>query len=216
MATKKEIGLGRADVRSAVVCEIRLATVNRVARLFAGDEAGLARIHSISNGGVELSSMMDLSIGQKIRLDLSETVSMAATIIVRDGKRYCLAFQHNINCAHLLRQLVAEARSSRARPLRLRTPPMRARFQSIKGVQQLEIQDISQRGMRVRHNELFEPGLPLVIQLPNGRECRGVVRWTNNGSAGVQLVDILSADDLGATSRLGAEWQNPACGTQTV
>lgn len=191
----------RSDVRGAdMVCDLRLSTVNRVARLFVGDEAGLARIHAISDGGVELSSIMDLPVGQMLRLDLSETVSMRAAVIARDGKRYGLAFQHRISCAELLRQLVAEARSSRARPLRLTTPPMQARFQSLKGIQQLELEDISQRGMRVRHDGSFEPGLPLWIQLPNGRECRGVVRWTGERSAGVQLVDILSADDLGAIS----------------
>ena len=187
-----------------MVRDVRLATVNRVARLFAAGEPGLARLHRISDGGVELSSILDLQIGQMVLLDLSETVSMRATVIARDGKRYDLAFEQKVNCAELLRQLVAEARSSRARPLRLTTQPMRANGRSLKGVHQLELEDISQRGMKVRHDGSFQPGLRVSIQLPNGRDCRGIVQWTDERRAGLQLLDILSTDELGSVSRLCA------------
>jgi hypothetical protein len=212
MATKHDSELVRLGGQgAATVCDLRLSTVNRVARLVVGDEAGLARVHAISNDGVELSSILDLPAGQTVRLDFSETVSMAATVKARDGKRYCLAFGHRINCAELLRRLVAEARSSRARPLRLRTPPMHARIRSLKGIIELELKDISQRGMRVRNDGSFEPGLPLWIRLPNGRECRGVVRWAGACSAGLQLLDVLSADELGAVTRL---WSVPVSNTE--
>ncbi|MDB5675534.1 MAG: PilZ domain protein [Sphingomonas bacterium] len=187
-----------------MVCDVRLATVNRVARLFVADEPGLARLHRISDGGVELSSTMDLQIGQMVQLDLSETVSTRATVIAGNGQRYDLAFEHKVNCAELLRQLVAEARSSRSRPLRLTTGPIHANVRSLLGVHQLELKDISQRGMKVRHDGSFQAGLRVSIQLPNGRECRGIVQWTDERCAGLQLLDILSADELGSISRLRA------------
>jgi len=40
-------------------------------------------------------------------------------------------------------------------------------------------------------------------RIPNGLECQGTVRWTNEISAGLLLVDVLSAGDLGAVSGLG-------------
>jgi hypothetical protein len=205
MATTMGTEPARPDTRGGgMVCDVRLATVNRVARLFAGDEPGLARLHRISDGGVELSSTMNLQIGQVVQLDLSETVSTRATVIARNGQRYDLAFEHKVSCAELLRQLVAEARSSRARPLRLATRSIRANGLSLQGIHQLELEDISQRGMKVRHDGSFQAGLRVSIQLPNGRECRGIVQWTDERRAGLQLLDILSADELGSVSRLRA------------
>lgn len=209
MVTKNDFNLLRPSAQNGgLVGDVRLSTVNRVARLRAADEAGLARVHALSSGGVELSSIMDLRIGQVIQLDLSETISTTAAVTARDRNRYALAFEHNINSAELLRQLVAEARSNRARPLRLATRRISAKGQSAMGIHQLELDDISQRGMKVRHDGSFQAGLRVSIQLPNGRDCQGVVRWTKEFSAGVQLIDILSAEDLGAVSRLGDSLSN--------
>jgi hypothetical protein len=205
MATKMGTDPARPDTRGGgMICDVRLATVNRVARLFVGNEPGLARLHRISDGGVELSSIMDLQIGQMVQLDLSETVSTRATVIARNSQRYDLAFEHKVNCAELLRQLVAEARSSRARPLRLTTQLMYINGRSLQGIHQLELENISQRGMKVRHDGSFQAGLRVSIQLPNGRECRGIVQWTDERHAGLQLLDILSADELGSVSDLRA------------
>jgi hypothetical protein len=203
MAMKNDFDLLRSNAQTGgLVRNVRLSTVNRVARLHLAEEAGLARVHALSSGGVELSSIMNLRIRQTMQLDLSETISTIATVIARDGNRYALAFQHNINSAELLRRLVAEARSSRARPLRLAARRISAEGRSARGIHQLELEDISQRGMKVRHDGSFQAGLRVSIQLLNGRECQGIVRWARDFSAGLQLVDILSADDLGTVSRL--------------
>jgi PilZ domain. len=203
MATKMDTDPLRLNLTGCSMADhINLPTVNRVARLHVGHETGLARMHRISNGGTELSSVIDLRIGQLIRLDLSETVSTTATVVLKDGKRYIVAFSQTVNCAELLRQLVQEARSTQSRPLRLKTPLMRVEGQSLAGSHELELENISQQGMKVRHDGSFQPGLRVWIQLPNGIERRGVVRWADERSAGLLLADILSADDLGAVSRL--------------
>lgn len=205
MASQIDTDLSRPDLwGGSVPWNLQLATVNRVARLTVGCETGLARVHRISDVGLEISSIMTLQFGQVALLDLSETVSANATVFGRDGKRYCLGFQQRVDCAALLRELVAEARTSRARPLRLTTPSMRANGTSANGIHQLEVLDISQRGMKVRHDGSLQAGLRVCIQLPNGRECRGIVQWVKDGRAGLQLLDLLSADELGSVSRLCA------------
>jgi hypothetical protein len=83
-----------------------------------------------------------------------------------------LAFEHYINSAELLRRLVAEARSSRARPLRLAAHRIDARGRSAKGIHQLEGDDISQRGMKVRHDGTFRPGFRVCVQLPRAANAR--------------------------------------------
>jgi len=133
-------------------------------------------------------------------------------VAAKDCSRYALAFEGHINCAELLRQLVAEARSDKGRPLRLTASGISAEGRSVIGVHQLELDDISQRGMKVRHDGSLEAGLRVSIQLPNGRECHGIVRWAKTSSAGLQLVDALSADDLGAISRLGGNSSNSLLG----
>ncbi|THD34434.1 MAG: hypothetical protein E7773_14680 [Sphingomonas sp.] len=204
MDTKDDFDrLRPAAQNGGLVGDVRLSTVNRIARLHIAGEAGLARVHTLFDGGIELSSIMDLRMGQAIRVDFSETVSLTATVAGKACNRYALAFQRPVNCAELLRRLVAEARSKRARPLRLATGRVSANGRSAEGVHKLEVDDISQRGMKVRHDGSFKAGLRVSVQLPNGRECQGVVRWTKESSAGLQLVDILSAEELGAVSFLG-------------
>src|SRR4051812_22302703 len=148
MATNDDFDLLRAGAReSGLVGDVRLSTVNRVARLRVANETGLARVHTLSNSGVELSSIMDLQIGQVIELDLSERISTTATVSAKDRNRYALAFECHVNCAELLRRLVAEARSDRGRPLRLAAGRISASGRSALGVHQLQLDDISQRGM---------------------------------------------------------------------
>ena len=204
MAAKDDFNrLRPRALNGRLVGDVRLSTVNRVARLHIAGETGLARVHTLFDGGVELSSIMDLRMGQAIRIDFSETVSATATVAAKACNRYALAFERPVNCAELLRQLVAEARSKRARPLRLSTEQVSAVGRSAKGVLQLQLGDISQRGMKVRHDGSFQAGLRVSIQLPNGRECQGIVRWAKRSSAVLQLVDSLSAEVLGAVSSLG-------------
>lgn len=81
MATNINTELGRTPVeRGDGVRDLRLATVNRVARLIVNGEAGLARLHRLSNAGVELSSIMVLQIGQMIQVDLSDTISRKSVV----------------------------------------------------------------------------------------------------------------------------------------
>ena len=203
MATKMIIDPERSEIRSgSLPGDVGLATVYRIARLTVADEEGFARLHRLSNGAVELSSCLDLKVGQTVRVDLSETVSIYPTVSERDGERHTLKLGQSIDCADLLRQLVAEARSSRARPLRLATRQTVATARSLQGLHQLELKDISQRGMKVRHDGSFRAGLRVLVQLPNGRECRGIVRWTDDDRAGLQLIDMLSADEPGAVTSL--------------
>jgi hypothetical protein len=188
----------------------RLSTVNRVARIHLPGEAGLARVHSLSDCGVELSSVMNLRVGQAIQVDFSETTSANATVVAKTRDRYSLRFEDLVNCAELLRRLVAEARAERSRPMRLAAGGLCAKGKSTNGIHELELHDISQRGMKVRHDGSFQPGLRVTIQLPNGRECQGIVRWTKNSSAGLQLADILSPHELGAVSLLGDDLSSPS------
>src|SRR4051812_38690670 len=189
MATNDDFDLLRAGAReSGLAGDVRLSTVNRVARLRVANETGLARVHTLSNSGVELSSIIDLQIGQAVKLDLSEMVSTTATVATKDCNRYALAFEARVNCAELLRQLVAEAGSYRGRPMLLAADRISAKGRTAKGVHRLELDDISQRGMRVRHDGSLEAGLRVDIDLPNGRKCQGIVCWVKNSSAGLQLI----------------------------
>lgn len=203
MATKMDVEPISSDRRiTGLVGGIQLATVNRVARLLAPKDMGLSRMHRISDTGAELSSTMQLAVGQAVQLDLSETVSLDAEVSMGLGGRYGLIFRQSIHPALLLRDLVQEARSARARPLRLATGRMKAIGKCTDGNRPLEVRDISQRGMKVRHDGEFRPGLRVCIQLPNGRECRGIVRWTNESCAGLLLDEILSANELGSVCAL--------------
>jgi hypothetical protein len=69
-------------------------------------------------------------------------------------------------------------------------------------MQIVRLRDISQRGAKVVHDGRFFAGLAVKIQINPEIERRGIVRWSRDGIAGVQLMVPLSVDDLGSISLL--------------
>ena len=62
--------------------------------------------------------------------------------------------------------------------------------------------NVSRQGIGVAHGGCFTPGVPTKLLFPGGNEHRGVVRWSDEGRAGIFLIDPLPSDQLESASRL--------------
>ncbi|UZK67064.1 PilZ domain-containing protein [Sphingomonas sp. M1-B02] len=179
----------------------RVQTVFRVARVVTNTDQGLARVQNISDEGVRLRVHLPVLLGDTLALELAEGISINGDVVWSDGLDCGLRLQKEVDSAALLTRLAAQAREAASRPLRLPiiTPAL---TRSAAGTRVVEIADISQRGMKLKHDGSFSEGLGVKITLPSGKERRGIVRWSHEMIAGVMLLEPFSVEDLGSASSL--------------
>lgn len=188
---KEDGGVARPDLRTSR----RLITISRIAMIEAGGQFLLAKVNNISDGGVEVVTSAVLRPGSRLRLHLSTLISLEAVVVWRTGRSHGLAFSVPIDCATLLRQLVQDTRAGKSRAFRI-TIARQAIAASRIGVQAVTVENISQRGVLVRHDANWEVGMPVTIALPGCSERRGTVRWSRDGRAGVSLTDPFTLDEI--------------------
>lgn len=175
----------------------RLRTVYRVARVIARGDQGLARVHNISDEGLMLSISLDLYLGDTVRVDLSDNCTVSGKVVWRAGGRCGIKLNQPIDGAAVLKQLYDERCAASSRPMRL-THRKALIVSSSLGTQVVALRDISQGGMAITHDGCFTPGLFVKVQLNADVERRGVVRWSENGVAGIALMGLLSVEELGS------------------
>jgi hypothetical protein len=62
--------------------------------------------------------------------------------------------------------------------------------------------------MQITAADAFEPGLRVRVILEGGRECEGVVRWSQDNVAGLMLLDPLPIKELGSVRALSRRLAN--------
>lgn len=179
----------------------RIQTVLRIGRVIADQDEGLVKVRNLSDQGARLQLKIPVKPGDKLSLELGHDAVMPGRIVwVSDGD--CgLQFDHEIDCAGMLVRLANQSRSGLSRAVRLPIA-LPAITRSQNGLRRTIVEDISQRGMKLRNDNHFAEGLRVSVTLPSGLERSGVVRWTKENVAGVMLLDPFSAQELGSAKDL--------------
>ena len=180
---------------------LRLRTVYRVARAFAHDDQGLARVINISDHGLMLSTRLDVAIGDAVTVDLSEACSLTGTVVWRHLDQCGLKLKAPIDSMALLTRLRAEQRAPGARQLRLALDKKVVATTDL-GVQFVRLRDISQRGAKLVHDGRLRVGMTITVRVAPDLECHGLVRWSLDGLAGVEFEEVLSVAELGSVKEL--------------
>ncbi|QZH75356.1 MAG: PilZ domain-containing protein [Erythrobacter sp.] len=181
--------------------EIRIQTVLRVGRVIAEGDEGLVRVRNLSNQGARLQLQIPVEIGDLLTLELSDDAMMSGRVVWSTEGNCGLVFDKEIDCADLLGRLASQSKSGACRAVRLPIS-LPAVIRSEQGLRRTVVEDISQRGMKLRHDDRFVEGLRVSVTLPSGLERCGVVRWTKNDVAGVMLLDPFSPQELGSAKKL--------------
>lgn len=179
----------------------RVHTVFRVARIVTDTDQGFARIQNISDDGVRLYTQLAVCLGDRLALELAEGVVISGRAVWANGPDCGLQLDERIDSSALLANLATQARKAAARPLRLKVATS-ALTRGPNGTHRVEVADVSQRGMKLKHDGSFAEGLEVKIRLPSGMERRGVVRWSQDNIAGVMFLEPFSTMDLGSASKL--------------
>ena len=177
----------------------RLHTVFRIARVMRDRAAGLWRVRNISDFGMMMLTRMRPDKGERLSIALSDKVSIDARVVWCRDDCCGVQFDEPIASAALLKSLAAEQAGSHSRPPRIPTELAAAAWCE-SGIQPIRIDDLSQHGLGFSHDGWAQPGMKLLVMFEGGIERRGIVRWSDASSAGLQLLDPLASSDL---ERLG-------------
>jgi hypothetical protein len=182
----------------------RYRTIFRVAKVATGCDLGLWRIRNISDRGMMLLTHVEVGAGERLSVALSDKVSVEGRVVWSGDGRCGLAFDEPIDCAAVLRDLVADQRSSEYRPPRL---PVSARALAYDetGIHPVKIRDLSQHGIGFEHHGQFRAGMKVLLVLENGIERRGVVRWASDDRAGLLLIEPFACEELESAGELGCD-----------
>lgn len=181
----------------------RQRSVLRVARVSSESEGGFARVINISDEGLMLAIQLSTQPGSVLQIDLSETIRLRGEVIWSNGHNCGVKLIDPIDSAATLARLLADSVKGRERALRL---PCSSEAIAVGefGSCKVQVDDVSLRGMKVRHDGTFKEGLRVKILLGTIQERTGVVRWCRDGRAGVAMVEPFSVGDLGSTGSIGS------------
>lgn len=180
---------------------IRIQTVLRVGRVISSQDEGLVLIRNISDQGANLQLKIAVQVGDVLTLVLAENAIFQGQIVWNSGESCGFRFDQEIDCSELLAHLASQSKNGLSRAIRIPVL-LPAVIRSERGIRRTVIENISQRGMRLKHDEQFVEGLPVKVTLPSGLERCGVVRWSNGKIAGVMLLEPFSAQELGSAKIL--------------
>ncbi|HEV2748186.1 MAG TPA: PilZ domain-containing protein [Allosphingosinicella sp.] len=176
----------------------RIAPVLPLAKLVAEDWQDLCRIRNISAGGLMAEAMGAAPPGEArifIEFDSSRRVP-GRVVWVRDTL-FGVKFDETVD----VRELLAGPRPRGGyapRPPRLDvTCGATVKIGNL--YHKVEVNDISQGGMRVALGDWQCVGKPAVVTIESLRPVKGIVRWYRQGHAGIVFEKPLSFEEL-------AEW----------
>jgi hypothetical protein len=185
------------DLRAAP----RQRTLYRVACVRTAADRGMARVQNLSDDGMMLRLSLPVLLGDAVDIQLSETVNIPGRVVWTHGTECGIKLTHAIDSGALLKHIADQTSSKGTRALRLPVSK-KATVSSEMGIHAGEVDDISQWGMKVKHDGRFSAGLQVKITLHSGLQRRGVVRWSEEGIAGILLLEPFSPDELGSALNL--------------
>lgn len=178
----------------------RYRTVWRIAKVVRNGDAGLWRVRNISDKGMMLAAEVPITVGEKLEIALSDTVTLQGEVVWSEDGRCGVAFDKEVDVADVLKQLAAEQRATGYRQPRL---PVRTQAQAVTddGTSQIELVDLSQNGAGFIHDGHLEVGKEFELVLAGDVRRKAIVRWSRAGRGGLWLTQPLDRADLESIRR---------------
>jgi hypothetical protein len=166
----------------------RVQTVMRVAKVTRANDTGLWRVRNISDNGLMLMSGQRVRVGESLIVGLSDTIVVGARVVWAEEGRCGAQFNTPIDCVAVLKALAAEQRGPRYRLPRLAIETL-AVLTGENGVSAVKVTDIGQDGVGFSHDGSVRADIAAKLVFAGGGEYRGVVRWSEEGRAGMHLFE---------------------------
>lgn len=169
-------------------------------RVLAGEKRALARVLSLSDDGMVLATRLQPLLGERLTMDVSDSCSLTGEVIWVQPGQCGLKLAATIDSAALMQRLAQERATNRRR--RRWWAEKTAVVRSELGLQIVRLREVSRHGAKIVHDGRFTPGMAVKLQLAPGVERPGILAWSRDGIAAVELTERLDKDQLGAAQRL--------------
>jgi hypothetical protein len=173
----------------------RSATVFRPVLIEADGFVGFCLVRNLSPSGLRGRVYTSFAEGMPLRVQFHPDKEVDASVVwCKDGE-VGLRFEEDIEVSRVLANLarsLVDGKVNRAPRLQIQS---RADLLIGKRTLSVEVQDISQRGVKVAAS-FVEPDDELQLRLQGLAPRKATVRWTQPGTAGLTFVSPLSFEEL--------------------
>lgn len=183
-----------SDLRS----DERQRSVYRPALIETDGFSGFCMVRNLSSWGMKADAYAELDAGQRVVVELSHIQRVEGEIVWCDGSNVGVKFDHQIDVAAVLTGTEGlPSNYAASRPPRL-SIGCTAQIFTERGEIPAWVSDVSQRGLKVTISGLVN-GEEVDVHLPHHSVKKAIVRWTQDGSAGLNFVAPMKYSEL-------AEW----------
>lgn len=173
----------------------RYLTILRVGILIVEGRRELCLIRNISAGGLMAHVYSPVREGQRVTIELKSNQQIEGSIAwVRDANAG-IAFDSPVDVAELLATPQNLGHGWRPRMPRVEIERL-ATLRSGARTYRVQACDVSQGGVKLETDEVFEPGSEVVLTLQDFRPIAGVVRWQNGRACGVAFNELIPFEEL--------------------
>ena len=170
----------------------RHLTLFRVGTMVVEGARELCLIKNISGGGLMLRAYCPLAVGQRIEVELKTGEPLGGTVSWLRDDHIGMAFDKSIDIVSILSNTVD---GPRPRMPRIETNSF-VQVRNGASMMRGRACDISQGGVKVHCGTCLPTGSEVVILLPGMAPQPGVVRWVDDGCAGVTFNHLIPFSTL--------------------
>jgi hypothetical protein len=188
--------------------EQRGATVFRPVLIETEDFAGFCLVRNLSPQGMQGKVYTTFAATQPISILFSDDAVVRGQLVWCEGEHIGVRFDKAIVVPDMLAHLARKQIDGRpTRPLRLAVHSDAELLIEGRRID-AEIQDISQKGVKVR-TSYVRPGEEILVELRAMAPRKAIVRWSQAGMAGLNFLRPLSFDELAqwvVGQQMGGQW----------
>lgn len=188
--------------------EQRGATVFRPVLIETEDFAGFCLVRNLSSQGMQGKVYTTFAAAQPVSILFSDDAIVRGQLVWCEGEHIGVRFDKAIDVPEMLAHLAQKQIDGRpTRPLRLAVHSNAELLVEGRRIH-AEVQDISQKGVKVR-TSFVRPGEEILVELQAMAPRKAIVRWSQAGVAGLNFVRPLSFDELAhwvVGQQMGGQW----------
>ena len=170
----------------------RHMTLYRVGSILVEDRRELCLIKNISAGGMMIRLYCSISDGTPVTVELKSGQPIGGRISWTRDQNAGIAFDRSIDVIDILSTTMD---GPRPRMPRIETN-CHATMREGANVVRVQACDISQGGLKIRTDTIFQQGAEVIVTLPGLDPQRGIACWSDNGFAGVTFNRLLPLGEL--------------------
>jgi len=173
----------------------RHLTILRVGALMVDGERELCLVRNISAGGVMAHVYRQLPVGTRVEIEIKNDEPIPGQVVWEAESNVGIEFDRKIDVPDLLATSKILGDGGRARRPRVEIDRM-AKIRCGAEVDWVHAINISQGGVAIETDLIYQPEADVVVTLEGFRPLPGVVRWQRDRQCGIAFIQVMPIHEL--------------------